>query len=264
MIGERSRLNIGPDDGDFLRHVRSRQLRRIAESKRLSQAGRPLRALFDGLGLTGFAFGALYREDDRLVLAPVLASGALEPVAAAYVAQNLAAGDPIAQRAYRERDAVLWTPFFADPRNRGEDERRRDVVELLLAHGVGCGASLCVAVPGSVYRGLLSVSGPRDASPEQFDRLFAEIGWIARLAALMLADIGLGGAVAPGGRRVSHSETLVLSELAAGLRPAQIAQRLGKSERTVRNQIASAQQRLGARTRDHAVALALRFGLIHV
>jgi DNA-binding CsgD family transcriptional regulator len=61
---------------------------------------------------------------------------------------------------------------------------------------------------------------------------------------------------------LSSSERLVLAALAEGMRPREIAERLGKSEHTIRNQIVSAQQRLGVRTKEGAIAKALRFGLL--
>jgi two-component system, NarL family, response regulator len=54
----------------------------------------------------------------------------------------------------------------------------------------------------------------------------------------------------------------VLEALAAGLRDDEIANRLGITIRSVRKHIAVAQERLEARTRVHALAIAAREGLI--
>ena len=62
--------------------------------------------------------------------------------------------------------------------------------------------------------------------------------------------------------RLTPSEIAVMNALAKGMRPQQIAEELGKSEKTIRNQITSAKARLGARTRDQALSYALGFGLI--
>ena len=61
---------------------------------------------------------------------------------------------------------------------------------------------------------------------------------------------------------LSPRERDVLSWLAAGLRPDQIALRLGVSAGTVDKYIVNSKDKLSARTRDHAVARALMLGLI--
>lgn len=61
---------------------------------------------------------------------------------------------------------------------------------------------------------------------------------------------------------LSPRERDVLSLLAAGHRPDEIAHRLGIGAGTVDKHIVSAKEKLSARTRDHAVARALMLGLI--
>ena len=59
-------------------------------------------------------------------------------------------------------------------------------------------------------------------------------------------------------------EREVMTGLAKGLKGAQIAERLGISSETVRTHIDNAMQKLEARTRVHAIALALYHGLIEI
>ncbi len=61
---------------------------------------------------------------------------------------------------------------------------------------------------------------------------------------------------------LSPRERDVLTHLAAGLRPDQIADRLGIGAGSVDKYIVNAKDKLSARTRDHAVARALMLGLI--
>jgi DNA-binding NarL/FixJ family response regulator len=77
-------------------------------------------------------------------------------------------------------------------------------------------------------------------------------------------DPAVGGALllAPDTPRLTERERDVLRLLADGLRSEEIAARLFISEHTVRAHAAKATTRLGARTRTHAVAIALRNGLI--
>jgi DNA-binding NarL/FixJ family response regulator len=61
---------------------------------------------------------------------------------------------------------------------------------------------------------------------------------------------------------LSSREREVLTGLARGERGAELAERLHIAPDTVRRHVANARQKLGARTRVHAVALALHRGQI--
>jgi DNA-binding CsgD family transcriptional regulator len=63
---------------------------------------------------------------------------------------------------------------------------------------------------------------------------------------------------------LSARETQVLRQLALGLSPTEIAAQLGISGDTARNHLRNARAKLGAKTRVHAVALALERGLIEL
>ena len=63
---------------------------------------------------------------------------------------------------------------------------------------------------------------------------------------------------------LSHREKDVLSYLAVGFRPDEIADRLGVGYRTVDKYIVAAKEKLCATTLDHAVARALSLGLLQV
>ncbi len=76
--------------------------------------------------------------------------------------------------------------------------------------------------------------------------------------------------VAPGIRRgsrrpklgLTQREVHILKEVAAGLSNKQIAKRLGLSEKTVRNHLSRAFNKLGATNRTEAVMSAVRVGLV--
>jgi DNA-binding CsgD family transcriptional regulator len=63
--------------------------------------------------------------------------------------------------------------------------------------------------------------------------------------------------------RLSHRERAILSELAAGHATEEIADDLFLSPHTVRSHVKAAMRKLNARTRAHAVAIALTAGAIH-
>jgi DNA-binding CsgD family transcriptional regulator len=62
--------------------------------------------------------------------------------------------------------------------------------------------------------------------------------------------------------RLSQRERAVLGELANGYATEQIAESLVLSPHTVRSHVKTAMRKLGARTRAHAVAIALTTGAI--
>lgn len=63
-------------------------------------------------------------------------------------------------------------------------------------------------------------------------------------------------------KSLSTRERQCLSGLAAGWRDQDLADRFGTSARTVEKQISSARKKLGAATREHAVAIAIRDNLL--
>lgn len=63
---------------------------------------------------------------------------------------------------------------------------------------------------------------------------------------------------------LSPREREVMALLAEGLRGAQVARRLGISPATVRTHVENVMEKLEARTRVHAIAIALRQGLIDI
>lgn len=234
-------------------------LRDMADSHRLSACMERFASLLESLGYTGFVFGALFRDGDELGSEAVAMRGALTPVTEIYTHEGMVRDDPIAARAYRETRPFTWAEYYRNP---GDTPGRRAVVENLLAHGVTCGATIPAASPGSMFRAQLSVSGPAGMTSEAFETQFWRTAWLARAATLLLKDMMLKEVIDSRVSRLTPSEIAVMNELAKGLRPQQIAQQFGKSEKTIRNQITSAKARLGARTRDQALSYALGFGLI--
>ena len=134
-------------------------------------------------------------------------------------------------------------------------ERPREV-ELWIAVERG----LAVLVPRSeatTMRLLRAIADARrghgDVPPEQLGRL---LQGMSRLNEETLAprDLTLTG--------LSYREADVLRLLAEGLDTSEIAQRLSYSERTVKNTVHSLLARFGLNNRTHAVAHAIRLGLI--
>lgn len=132
------------------------------------------------------------------------------------------------------------------------------------AEGIGIGCGLAVPLrgsPGSSFGGaalLTRLKGARFAAWRQAQgRVAVLMTQMATQRVLELAELD-----APAPRRLSPRERECLVWLATGLRSDRIAERLGLSRATVDLHLARARRRLGARTREQAVARALAFGLL--
>ena len=142
------------------------------------------------------------------------------------------------------------------------DAQRRLVRAAAAETGFAAGTSLTVrAAPDGRGQGwnLLGEGGA-----EALDALLRERSASLALAAhliharLVAADEPSPAAAARG---LTPRERDCLALVAEGLRVAELAHRLGVSEATIDFHLANARRKLGARTRDQAVALALRAGV---
>jgi DNA-binding NarL/FixJ family response regulator len=121
-------------------------------------------------------------------------------------------------------------------------------------------AGVCSVVPRAhataerlVHALQTTASGAGSLPPDLLGRLLAQVSKLQRhvLAPHGLSRIGL-----------SDRETEVLRMVADGMDTREIADRLGYSERTVKNVLHDITSRLQLKNRSHAVAYALREGLI--
>jgi DNA-binding CsgD family transcriptional regulator len=182
--------------------------------------------------------------------------------AAAYVARGHVVGDPIARRLATARSGFTLERYFARPVDRVAGGTLADHVANLRAHGLRHVAVAPVPCGAAARRYVLAVAGASDEDPDRFAARFAQTEWLLTLAATALCARIEDGAVARPSHVLSASEARVAACLAQDMRPAEIAHALGKSERTVRNQIESARTRLGVRTNSGLVAAAIRLRLI--
>ena len=74
----------------------------------------------------------------------------------------------------------------------------------------------------------------------------------------------LGESATGEGATLSPREREVMAALAEGLKGPQVAERLGIAPDTVRTHVEHAMHKLDARTREHAIAIALQHGLIEI
>jgi DNA-binding NarL/FixJ family response regulator len=133
---------------------------------------------------------------------------------------------------------------------------RLDDVGLLAAVEAGAcallrrGEATACALEGAVRA---AAAGDGSVPGDLLARLLDQVGRLKRQV-LDPRGIALSG--------LSEREAAVLKLVAEGLETGEIARRLSYSERTIKNVIHDVTSRLGLRNRSHAVAFALREGLI--
>jgi DNA-binding CsgD family transcriptional regulator len=99
------------------------------------------------------------------------------------------------------------------------------------------------------------------ASDQAFDAYWQDHGESLRQICQIL-DAGIRGPHARSLVPLTPREQDCLSYIAIGLRPAEICWHLAISEKTLEKHVMTAKSKLGAKTRDHAVAKALVLNLI--
>ncbi len=168
-----------------------------------------------------------------------------------YAAQGFAARDAVVAEAARTARPFTWSDL------RGRDpEVSRDIFEAAEAFGWRDGFTVPVHGPGE-ERGVVSLAAPSlDLSPASREGLAA----ISLIAFERAREFGGFRPRGPDALTARERETLAL--VAAGFPDAEIGERLGISTATAHFHVEQAKRRLGARTRAHAVALALGRGLL--
>jgi len=177
-----------------------------------------------------------------------------------YVARKYVFIDPVVRFMARSRIGFNWADavlaFHSDP----DYERMQRMMLDALKHGLEGG----YAFPIHSRQGLvgnMSISGRIELSAREI-RLF---DCVARHTFWHLQDVAdrkvgkEAGSVAP---HLTQREAQILSFLSDGLTSGEIANRLKLSRHTVDWHIGSMQDKLEAKNRHHAIAIAFRLGLV--
>lgn len=223
-------------------------LQALARGSSLELMRRPLAALTAALDLGGYKFCIASPEPEGYRILAVIAGGDLDAAPEGFLDSRIEPSDMILWESYRSTMPVSWTPYFADPRL-----MEASGVSRLAERGVTAGASIPILSQHRTCRASLCVSGMRAEAPGALDLRLPAFWPLLRLAGLALFEAGLAEAAARGRSRLTPNEVAVLSALADGLRIREVAAKLGKSERTIRNQLESARLRIGATTTIEAV-----------
>lgn len=125
-------------------------------------------------------------------------------------------------------------------------------------------ATLRIDMPGQSFASFFAV-GERDRSGDDSftERVDAQRD-LLNLAATAYTSVALRQLGRPNPDILTAREAHVLTLLARGLSPQEIAEDEGRSLTTIRHQILSARRRLGARNTANAVAIALQLGAIRI
>jgi DNA-binding NarL/FixJ family response regulator len=196
--------------------------------------------------LTSEGATAYLRACPQLEVVPAAAAGRADVVvmmAATVTEDTMVALRQVAERAEREPRIVLVGDGIREPQ---------------LVSAVTCGLVSVLprrdATFGRIATAILDASQGRGEMPG------AAVGWLAAQLRAVQRQLLAPAGLTTGGLQARELDVLQL--LADGLDTAEIAGALNYSERTVKNIIHNLLARLNLRNRSHAVAYALRSGLI--
>lgn len=234
-------------------------LQTLARCTSLQSMRRPLGELTDALELTGYKFCIATPEPDGYRIRAVIAGGALDAAPESFLDAKIGPNDPILWESYRSISPVSWTPYFSDAHL-----MEASGVNQLADKGVTCGASIPILSQANTCRATLCVSGGSQEDPGCLDLRLPAFWPLLRLAGLALVEAGMAEAAERSQSDLTRSEVAVLSALSTGKRIKDVADEMGKSERTIRNQLDSARLRIGAATTIEAVVRWQRSSLMPI
>jgi DNA-binding CsgD family transcriptional regulator len=187
--------------------------------------------------------------------------GTLSPaIGKRWVTDRLYLSDPIVARALSSPKPFCWGAEYLGSRQLADDVRA-------FYEGIrddGAGSLYVIPMRCDPSRGLgLGLLGS-DMRRDQFDAFLAEKAIVLTMAVLYADQrmVTLSRAENAPGASLAPRETQCLELLTSGLKNEVIAQHMGITVHTVQLHLASAKKKLGAATREQALAKALTFRLI--
>lgn len=249
-------MSLPSDYLEFAEKVRSSPDRDSAWAHLMQQ--------LQAMGFTHAKYGFVMAHPDVTEVADILYLGALcaeyeeafprppDPENDAVVAHELRTDTPLTFAGlYDKAESGLLTP--------AQTENHLTAKEIGMKNGVA------FAVPDSTMatRGGISIESSREESPVDFHKrlmtLYPQLQLLVETfhgslqKSMLLTDA----------RQPSPRETECLLWISQGLRPKQIAHRLGTHPKTVDKQLQNVRKKLNAKTNAQAVARAIVLGLIH-
>lgn len=138
----------------------------------------------------------------------------------------------------------------------------RELMSFLNSYNISSHGALRMELPNGRGLGFLGLGMIDGTDYNHFKARFKEHLQVLRLATICYTNVMVDADKPSAKTILSPRESHVLTLLAQGLSPAEIAENDNRSIATIRQQIISARSRLGARTTAQAVAIAQSMGVI--
>lgn len=227
---------------------------RIAECKTSYDILRLTREIAKSYGFPYFSIMRLPASDERNLSALSIISNWPPELINRYDQLGLLENSPVIGALRRSTKPVVWR--LEDINKTRPDGREEEVTTLFAAYGFHRGVFLS-AQEVSGERGAVSFSGTRD-TPSETELM--ELSYVSNLIYEKVAEIKKP---APEPNQIlSARERECLHWTASGKTSSEIATILDLSEHTINHYLSAACQKLGATNRAHAVARAIRAGLL--
>lgn len=240
-----------------------RMLSEIALSKSTEDAWEALDRLSNNLGFDYSGVGLIGMSDRKMTITLEHASPFFHRSFSEYHKRQLHLQDPAArfvaqgQSLTFAHDAIATAPPALK-------EGGRKVAEHLSRDRIAGHAALRVDFPEHGFAGFFGIGQRETSQSGNFATCVEAQFGVLKLAATAYASVAMRNMGRQNSDILSTREAQVLTHIARGLTPQEIAEEEGRAIATVRHQIASARTRLGARNTSHAVAIALQIHAIRL
>ncbi|MCI4660885.1 MAG: LuxR family transcriptional regulator [Neomegalonema sp.] len=217
---------------------------------------------FRDLGFSCYEFSFVTNIYDEAMAARAHFCSSNEDWRDLYQQQSFVEKDPCVAHCFHSQEVFDWTESVERAAAGDTSVPGYDVLRARSSFGAQTGATIPVWKSGEICRGAFSVWGDPSLSPREFAQTLRRNERLLRVGLASFQQAMRGHLATALGVSLTRSERDCLRLLSAGYRPEQIAGRLGKSDRTINKQILSARKRLGANSRDEAVAVALVLNML--
>lgn len=222
-------------------------LQQLTHSGTADEAWDHLEHLRHALRFDYCGIGIIKRQGDERHVAVDYASAHFEQVVADFVELGLDRVDPAA-KALANGMQQVYLPEAMKKAPKAERGHVREVGEFLAARGFGAHMAMRINMQPGAGIGFLAFGNIGMPPDHEFLQRAAALGPSLHLGALAFTEAACRQARDDHAKVLTRNEIKVLSALAAGLSPVEIAEAESKSLSTVRKQLESACRRLGARS----------------
>lgn len=235
----------------------------LADSSNVDDAWVALERLCRTMGFLYSGIGTIVPDDEGPQIALDHATPFFLTSFAAYMRKGLNLRDPAARTLaggapyiFADRECNDATSEFFDG--------GQDVLRHLREYSITGHAAFRIDLPDDYGIGILGMGTTQSINIDDFHRTVEHYADTLRLAGILFVSAVPGGRPSPGDAVLTARERHVLTLVAEGMSPAEIAESENRSLATIRQQLATAKSRLGARNITHAVSIALALNAIRL